>query len=421
MGRSENMVDDFREGWAAAEGVSPSKVASVGGVGFELVLAYVLGWLIVPRGALIPHGGEQALVFAGLLIPGMVQRWLVASDADGRSTRKYAIKLTALVITLGVALLATAAGVPPTVAAGSLVLRLAVISAYISQGSLAVWLAVAGLIGAVPILGHADVTVFSPSPATAHQGVEDAIRLLVVAALFAGLTALGRREVESEQRVAGALAAERTRIARELHDVVAHQMTGVTLLAQGAGAVADTDPAATRAALVTIEQTSRAALVELRRLLGVLREDGPGQPSATGEPVERGGPQPTLDDIDTLLHNSVFESSEVHIALERPVPAGVQLSAYRIVQEALTNAARYACGSPVRIEVRTAGDHLEVAVSDEGPATRAARAVVPGSGLGLTGMRERAELLGGHLTAGKRAGGGWTVEATLPLDNVAAP
>jgi signal transduction histidine kinase len=284
-------------------------------------------------------------------------------------------------------------------------------SRYAEQRAFVAWIVLAAAVGAVPVVIHAPQMVLNAGPATARHGIEDALRLLAVSGLFAVLTQLGRRSAEHQKERDEALAAERSRIARELHDVVAHQMTSVVLLSQGANAVLPSDPDQVRGALDDIERTSREALVELRRMLGLLRDDA-------GDTL--GGPQPTLDEVPALVRSiDAFDAAAVNLDLTETVPAGVQLSAYRIVQEAVTNAARYAPGSRVDVALKTVDHRLDVTVSDSGARAGARYAGVAGSGLGLTGMRERAELLGGHLHAGKN-GRGWTVTASLPLGDDAS-
>jgi signal transduction histidine kinase len=215
-----------------------------------------------------------------------------------------------------------------------------------------------------------------------------------------------RLEEEREERARRAVTAERLRIARELHDVVAHSMSVMAVQAGVAHHVLDSRPEVARQALATVETGARAALVEMRRLLGVLRQEGESASSLA--------PAPTLADIGALA--AQFRAAGLAVDVrgggEVPgeVPEGVELSAYRIVQEGLTNVLRH--GGP-RAEVRI--DHepgrLRLTVSDEGPASES---VSPGGGHGLVGMRERVAVFGGEFSAGPRPGGGFTVRATLP-------
>jgi signal transduction histidine kinase len=225
--------------------------------------------------------------------------------------------------------------------------------------------------------------------------------------------ALGRATYNRRRRIAldrelatrEALAAERARIARELHDVVAHHMSVMVVQAGAARAVAGLDPAAADEALQRIEDSGRTGLAEMRRLLGVLAVD---------ERADR-APQPGLANLDELLDGMRATGLPVEAVVEgtpMPLEPGVELSAYRIVQEALTNSLRHAGGASARVTLRYANDGLELEIVDDGRGP-GADADSPG-GRGLIGMRERAQLLGGDLHAGPRDGGGFVVLARLP-------
>jgi signal transduction histidine kinase len=211
---------------------------------------------------------------------------------------------------------------------------------------------------------------------------------------------------ERDEKARAAVGAERTRIARELHDVVAHAIGVIVLQARGARHSLKTEPEDARAAIDTIESTAAAALVEMRRLLGVLR--------ANDEEVVL-APQPGLSQVETLA-SKVREAGlpvEVSIAgLPRELPAGVDLSAYRIVQEALTNALKHAGPARASVHIRYGDEQIEVEVTDDG------RGATNGAGSdrhGLIGMQERVALYGGELETGSRDGGGFVVRARLPL------
>jgi signal transduction histidine kinase len=203
---------------------------------------------------------------------------------------------------------------------------------------------------------------------------------------------------------------ERARIARELHDVIAHTVTVMVVQAQ-AGPDLVGDPTRARSAFGAIETSGREALTELRRLLGVLR-------SADGAPAV--GPQPGVGAVEGLVQELRDAGRQVDLRVEGvPVelPAGVDLSAFRIVQEALTNAVKHAGDAEAEVIVRYAPDALEVEVLDNGSGTTASAA---GPGHGLIGMRERVALYGGELQVGARNGHGYAVRARLPLDRRAA-
>jgi signal transduction histidine kinase len=211
---------------------------------------------------------------------------------------------------------------------------------------------------------------------------------------------LEREREESERRAA---AEEQARIARELHDVIAHSVSVMVLQAAGGREVLDADPARAREALAAIESTGRDALAELRRLLGV-----------AGDGSAALAPQPGLPHLEALVDQVRAAGLTVELALEgetRDVPAGVELSAYRVIQEALTNTLRHAFASRVWVFVRRRAGELEVEVLDDGvgPPTLAAA-----DGRGLVGMRERVSLFGGELVTGARPEGGFRVRARFP-------
>jgi signal transduction histidine kinase len=216
--------------------------------------------------------------------------------------------------------------------------------------------------------------------------------------------ALLEREQAAQAR--RAVAEERTRIARELHDVVAHRVSLMTVQAGAAKTIAADDPEGASRAMHAVEKAGRQALDELRHLLGVLR------PDADGEAL---GPQPGLAELPRLVDQFRAAGLEVSLAMDgaRPdLPARVDLSAYRIVQEALTNALKHA-GPGARAEVRlhTDGRGVDIEVLDDGRGGT----ILTGSGHGIVGMRERALLLGGRLDASPRPDGGFHVVAHLPL------
>ena len=216
-----------------------------------------------------------------------------------------------------------------------------------------------------------------------------------------------RRIVGDQARAASdAVVAERARIARELHDVVAHAMSVMVVQAGAARSVVDRDIEAAKAAIVRIEETGREGMNEMRRLIGILKEE-----AAEADL----NPQPGLDQLETLLETIRGAGVPVEAIVQgepRPVPPGVDLTAYRVVQEALTNVIKHGGRSNARVVVHWGIDVLEIEVSDDG------RGLVPhGSvGLGLIGMRERLALFGGSLETGARGGGGFVVRAELPLE-----
>ncbi len=209
-----------------------------------------------------------------------------------------------------------------------------------------------------------------------------------------------------------AVAEERTRIARELHDVVAHRVSLMTVQAGAAKTVAADDPEGALQAMEAVEQAGRQALVELRHLLGVLR------PAAE---VDGLGPQPGLEDVPRLVGEFREAGMDVSLTMngaQTDLPVSVDLSAYRIVQEALTNVLKHA-GPGANAEVRLSTDNHGVAIEvlDNGHGVT----ILPGSGHGIVGMRERALLSGGSLDAGPRpGGGGFQVVGHLPIGDEGA-
>ncbi|MFD3415220.1 sensor histidine kinase [Streptomyces cyaneofuscatus] len=221
------------------------------------------------------------------------------------------------------------------------------------------------------------------------------------------------REREAQSKVA--VAAERARIARELHDVVAHNVSVMVVQADGAAYVMDAAPDQARQALETISSTGRQALAEMRRLLGVLRT---GDAPESGEYV----PQPDVEQIEDLVDQVRRTGLVVDFKVEgtaRPLPSGVELTAYRIVQEALTNTRKHGgpdAGASVRLVYFD--DGLGLLVEDDGRG--AAHELyedggADGAGHGMIGMRERVGMVGGTLDAGPRPGGGFRISALLPL------
>ncbi|HKI28971.1 MAG TPA: histidine kinase [Actinomycetota bacterium] len=238
----------------------------------------------------------------------------------------------------------------------------------------------------------------------------DLVATFVIPYLLGRMTFNRRRRIVSEREVATreAVAAERAAIARELHDVVAHHMSVMVVQAGAARAVSGSDPAAAAEALRQIEASGRTGLAEMRRLLEVLKaeEDGDGK-----------APQPGLARIDELLDAMRASGLAVEAVVEgtpRPLSHGVDLSAYRIVQEGLTNALRHAGGASARVLVRYEPDALELEIADDGSGPRDDSEA--SGGHGLIGMRERVHLFGGELEAGPRRGGGFLVRARLPSE-----
>ena len=237
--------------------------------------------------------------------------------------------------------------------------------------------------------------------------------LAFIGLVFAGPWAAGvvlrhRHDQEhalADRAAARAVADERARIARELHDVVSHAISLIVLQARGGRRVLETRPGETRAALDAIEHAGAQALGEMRRMLELLREQGDDVTLA---------PRPSLRDLDDVVARVRATGLHVDVDVQgEPVdlPPGIDISAYRIVQEGLTNALKHAGPAHARLVVRYAPDALEVQVVDDG----AGGGNGDGSGLGLAGLRERVAVYGGVLEAGARPQGGYALRARLPL------
>jgi signal transduction histidine kinase len=227
---------------------------------------------------------------------------------------------------------------------------------------------------------------------------------LAIVAWSLGEASRSRRAAISEE-ARRAVSEEQARIARELHDVIAHSVSVIVVQAAAADDVFDTQPERSRAAIRSIEASGREALGELRRLLGGVRTNDDAGPAA---------PRPRLERVDELAEPLRAGGLEVVVRTEgdpSPLPPGVDLSAYRIVQEALTNTLRHGRATRAEVVVRYDADRVEVEVLDDGRATPSEES----AGHGLVGMRERAALLGGTLEAGPLPGGGYRVLARLPI------
>jgi signal transduction histidine kinase len=216
-----------------------------------------------------------------------------------------------------------------------------------------------------------------------------------------------RLERDQQDHARRAAEAERARIARELHDVVAHNVSVIAVQAGAARTTAQQRPEQATEAFGLIERTARTTLAELRTLLGILRradQEGPGR-----------GPQPSLAQLDALVARARESGLSIEVRMEgslEALPAMVDLSAYRIVQEAVTNVMKHAPGAAVDLLVRRTDRAIDVIVVDDGPGA----VPDPTGGQGLIGMRERAALVGGYLTAGPAQGGGFRVHAKLPVE-----
>ncbi|MEV7526699.1 histidine kinase [Streptomyces sp. NPDC091371] len=247
--------------------------------------------------------------------------------------------------------------------------------------------------------------------------------------------ALGERgwllERERESAARTAVDAERARIAAELHDIVSHNVSLMVVQAGAAREVLHTLPEEAAAAMAAVEAAGRTTMTELRHLLGLLApaQDGRDEPYAAGGAVAAATePQPSLARLGPLIDKFAFAGLPVEVRVSgdpRPLPAGIDVTAYRIIQEALTNALKHGSGGKVDVTVRYAEHALRVEVLTGGPSVLGSPgerqpernpATADGTGRGLLGLRERVAVYGGDLDARRRLGGGYRVRARLPLD-----
>ncbi|MGV9242507.1 sensor histidine kinase [Streptomyces sp. NPDC003710] len=260
-----------------------------------------------------------------------------------------------------------------------------------------------------------------------YQSTGVVTMVLSTVVVVLGTALRGRREARAElaqqttltaeERARRTLLEERSRIARELHDVVAHHMSVISIQAQVAPHLVADPSDELKENLDGIRENALEALTELRRVLGVLRSENPADPygigSGTGTAPD--SPQPTLDRLASLVENTRAAGLDVLTEITgdvRPLPPGVELSAYRIVQEALSNALRHAPGATVRVELGYFPQGLQVRVINSRPTRPAPPS--PGAGHGLLGMRERAVMLGGTLVTSETSSGGFAVACFLP-------
>jgi signal transduction histidine kinase len=221
-----------------------------------------------------------------------------------------------------------------------------------------------------------------------------------------------RATVAEQEREAEALRAvveERTHIARELHDIVGHSLSVMTVQTSGVRRLLRPEQEQERAALLEVERTGREALAEMRRVVGAMRDP---------EEAPALAPQPSLSRVDKLVAQARETGLPVDLEIEGepvPLPAGVDLTAYRLVQEGLTNVIKHAAARHADVRVRYDGDHVEIEVRDDGQGTDGVGPGSGGGGHGLVGIRERVSIYGGELEAGPRAGGGFRLRARLPV------
>ncbi|MFD5465003.1 sensor histidine kinase [Kitasatospora sp. NPDC127059] len=293
-------------------------------------------------------------------------------------------------------------------------------------GHLAARRPAAAAVGSVAAVATAFVedALVSPAISVGHsaQGAGQLAFLFAVAWVFGGVYRKRREYLGAlhEQTEARAVMAERLRIARELHDSVAHSIGIITVLSGAAARVVATKPEQTRQALTGIETTSRETLLGLQRMLGALRRAEPDDAMPLAAPLAPAG---SLADVPQLAERTADAGVRVHLTWrgeQRPLPPEIELSAFRIVQESVTNVVRHSGARSCRVAVGYEPTGVTIEVVDDGddgpggPGRPKLSAVAGGSGFGLLGMRERVTLLSGQFSAGRRPEGGFRVAARLP-------
>jgi signal transduction histidine kinase len=334
----------------------------------------------------------------------LVRRWPLAALAVTLGGSVAAMVLQPRPVSAALVVLAVAAGLEICYIAATRTRR--------------VWLTgvamTAGVSVLIPLLGVPPYGSLRVGAEVGVPVVTIVIALVTVIAWLIGHSirqAQARAELVRVQAAAQAAMAERLRIARELHDMVAHGI-GIIAIQAGAGRrVFDARPAEARDALAAVEATSRETLSGLRRMVTGLRRAEPGL--ELGQPPL--GPVPGLADIDRLAATALDAGVRVEVEVDwrgsrEPLPADIDLSAFRIIQEAVTNVVRHARTDQCQVSIGHQDGQLAIEVTDSGCGGSAA-----GTGYGITGMRERAALLGGDFSAGPRPGGGFRVAARLPV------
>ena len=371
--------------------------------------------------SLLGRHGVDALVIV-LALGAIVEAWFDSDDESRLVTMPFAFAWTLpLLLRRGFPLLAPVA-VFVFLGAEALVTVDAVSE---SQSNTLAILAAFGVVGAHPdlraaIAGAAIGYGFLATIMLRQTVPAEAVLFMVIFAAAAfgigrAVGERGRRALDLEERAdqlershAEAVAGERATIARELHDVIAHSVSVMTVQAGAARLLLDEDPPRAREFLLAVEETGRQALGEMRRLLGILR-------GAEHEPDL--APQPGIADLDALVEHVRAAGLPVDVVVEgepKRLPPGIDLAAYRVVQEALTNALKHAGAARAQVSIRYGVTALELAVTNNGQVRENGR-----GGHGLVGMRERVTLYGGKFEAGPRRGGGYAVRASLPLETTA--
>ena len=355
------------------------------------------------------------IVAAGTTLGLGLEAWTSPAAADHR---QVLIPLLSLPVTLAVAIRRRR----PALAALLAIVSTNVVQAFWSSQltgqavawmccmyALAVWTHWRTFIALMAVYVIGDIALWPFGHGGSQAGFFILISSIVIVLVRLGIRSRDRRAdlAEREREVAAreAVVEERARIARELHDAIAHNVSMMVVQAGAERRVLDPSQESTRDVLETVEEIGRNALTEMRRLVGMLRTDD-------DDPL---APQPGLGDLPTLVGQVREAGLPVELRVEgepRSLPVGLELSAYRIVQEALTNALKHAGEARASVRVRYADDSLELEVVDDGAG---APAELASGGHGLVGMRERVALYGGRFEAGRRPAGGFTVRVLLPI------
>jgi signal transduction histidine kinase len=227
----------------------------------------------------------------------------------------------------------------------------------------------------------------------------------------ARMSAMEHEQIDALRR---ATELERARIARELHDVMTHNVSVMVIQAGAARKIMESSPDQARKALLAVEASGRSAMTELRHVMGLLTMDSDGVDLSGAADL---APQPGLDGLDTLVQRLRDTGVPVELTVtgqRGPLPPGIELTVYRLVQEALTNTVKHAAGAAVQVTIEFGGDHVRVEVTDTGG--RPGASAASGTGRGLVGLRERLAVYGGTLQAGPRLSGGYRVHARIPVE-----
>lgn len=355
-------------------------------------------------------------------VPPLAHAGLVVLQAIALLLRdRGPLRVFAAVVALDLGILATSDGqlgigaLAVVVAAYGVVRRSTRRRAYLALGAAVVASTSVGLVAMagvgtdlleIVIASTTRLAVLSAAPAAAAEYAKGRARLREVLRERAEL--LERQRLEDAERE---LRASRTALARELHDIAGHHLSGIIVSAQAASALTRSDPGRARATLRTLQDDARAALADLRRTVGLLREDGG---SGIGSPHT---PVPRLEALPALIADARARGQRVEHTVAgapRTLSPLAENAAYRMIQESLANAARHAPGAPVRVAVEFGLDAVHLAVDNPPVPGTSATATTPSNRYGLSGMAERAALVGGRLSTGPTPGGGWRNQLTLP-------